>query len=241
MQLLLDLVTGGAPDFEMLSVMLSPSEKQVNITPFSTLIVKAAQKMRGGLSDSNVAAAKRAVLDKFGFGLDPTLIEDPITTSITEANVANMVKASEALGEMVRRTRDRILATGSMASGDIVMDALAADMQDGVPDGRGAAGTSPKITALANVVSGTVLVEALSNNLKVGGVVATAVMDQAIFAEDVPQPVDLVSVAAIGRRKGSQGGDFHVVKTSVDLRATARMIHATGSAGYSTEYPKDDQ
>ena len=43
--------------------------------------------------------------------------------------------------------------------------------------------------------------------------------DQAVFAEDVAEAVDLVGIAAVSRREGSQSGDFHVRKTSVDLRA----------------------
>ena len=43
-----DLVTGNVPDFQLLSVALSPSEKSVNINPFSTLVVTMAQSMRGG-------------------------------------------------------------------------------------------------------------------------------------------------------------------------------------------------
>ena len=53
---------------------------------------------------------------------------------------------------------------------------------DGVLDGQGASGTNPSLTATAYVVSAQVLVEALSNNLKVGGAIATAVVDQSIIS-----------------------------------------------------------
>ena len=176
----IDLVTGRVPDFQMVSVMQKPSNKQVNINPFTTLIVKIAESMPGGMTTSNISAAHAIVVEKLGFGLAPTVIGDPITTEITEANVANMVKASEALGEMVRRTRDLVSANGKAISGDAVISAIAADMTDGFLDGRGKPGTKPVVAAVANVVSGQVLVEALSNNLKVDGVVATAVIDQSI-------------------------------------------------------------
>ena len=175
-----DLVTGGVPDFQLLSVMQSPSDKQVNITPFSTLIVLVAEQMPGGLDSGNVATARQFVTGRLGFGLDAALIDDPITAQVTDTNVANMVKSSETFGEMVRRTRDLVTATGRLVSGDDVLRALAADLQDGLVDGLGASGTDTTISAVANVVSGQVLVEALSNNLKVGGVVATGVIDQAI-------------------------------------------------------------
>jgi hypothetical protein len=175
-----DLVTGMEPDFQMLSVMLNPSNKQVNINPHSTLIVMMAEYMSGGLNSANVDTAKSIVLDKLGFGFDTNVMPDPITTPVTELNVANLVKSSEALGEMVRRTRDQLTAAGTVISGDGVMQAIAADMTDGYLDGVGAADASPAIAAVANVVSSQVLVEALSNNLRVGGMIATAIIDQAI-------------------------------------------------------------
>jgi len=175
-----DLVTGGSPDFQMLSVMLNPSDKQVNITPFSTLVVLIAERMPGGLNSSNVASALGYVTGVLGFGLDNTLVNNPITDDITEANVANFIKSSEAFGEMVRRTRDLVTASGRNITGDAVLIALAEDMLDGALDGQGAAGVDIMISAVAHVVSGQVLVEALSNNLRVGGVIATGVIDQAI-------------------------------------------------------------
>jgi hypothetical protein len=175
-----DLVTGNAPDFEMVSVKLDRYTQAVNINPFSTLVVKIAQSLPGGINQDNVQAAKGIVTGQLGFGLDPDMFADPISTPVTDANIASMVKSSEAMGEMIRRTRDLISATGVSTSGDAVLAAIAADLQDGSLDGKGAAGTDPRITAVAQVVSGQVLVEALSNNLKVAGVVATGVIDQSI-------------------------------------------------------------
>jgi len=175
-----DLVTGNVPDFELLSVAMSPSERSVNINPFSTLVVKMAQSMSGGVDAANVSASKAIVTGSFAFGLDPSVVSDPVTSAISESNVANIVKASEALGEMVRRTRDVLLTTGTVVSGDAVMAAIAADLTDGVLNGAGARGVNPAISASAKVVTSQVLVEALSNSLRVGGVIATEVIDQAI-------------------------------------------------------------
>jgi hypothetical protein len=102
----IDLVTGLAPDFEMVSLLQKPSDKQANINPFTTFIVALAESLPGGLNSSNVSTAQGIVLDRLGFGLDPTLVPDPFTTQIDTGNVASLVKASEALGELVRRTRD---------------------------------------------------------------------------------------------------------------------------------------
>jgi hypothetical protein len=175
-----DLVTGDAPDFQLMSVAASPSVKSVNINPFSTLVVKMSQSMSGGLNASNVSAAQAIVSASYAFGLDPSVIGDPITTLISDSNAANMIKAGEVLGETVRRTRDALLAAGTAVSADAVMAAIGADLSDGALDGAGANGVVPAVSATAKVVSAQVLVEALSNNLKVGGVVSTGVIDQAI-------------------------------------------------------------
>lgn len=178
----IDLVTGSAPDFEMVSVMLEPSDLPVNVNPFSTLVVLLAENMPGGLNRNTVNAALPVVLGELGFGLDTATVPDPISTAITASNVANLVKASEALGEMVRRTRNLIAATGQPSSGDTVMAALAADLVDGVLDGHGTHAADTVVAAVANVVSGQVLVEAMTNSLRVGGVIATNVIDQAILS-----------------------------------------------------------
>jgi len=49
-----DLVTGREPDFRMVSVITQPSFKTANINPFSTLIVKVAEQLPGGLNTGNV-------------------------------------------------------------------------------------------------------------------------------------------------------------------------------------------
>jgi len=176
----IDLVTGDAPDFEMVSVMMRSSNSTANINPFSTLIVKMAQSMAGGVNADNINYATSVVMEKFSFGLDQNAIDNPVTTRVSSKNIAHIVKASEALGEMLRRTRDLISATGVPLTGDDIVNAIAADMADGFLDGTGATGSNPTIAAVANVVTGQILVEAMTNNLKVNGVIATVVIDQAI-------------------------------------------------------------
>ena len=225
----IDLVTGSSPDFQMSSVMLNPSDKQVNITPFSTLVVLVAERMPGGLNSSNVASALDYVTGTLGFGLDSTLVENPITSDVTEANVANLVKSSEAFGEMVRRTRDLVTASGRYIVGDDVLLALAEDLQDGALDGQGASGVDVMISAIAHVVSGQVLVEALSNNLKVDGVVATGVIDQAIMTTrpqtDASQLTDSVRVTADMLQQAQNAmAALQVVDSSSEVQGIAASI-----------------
>ncbi len=84
------------------------------------------------------------------------------------------------MGEMVRRTRDLIATSGRKTNGDAVLAAIAADLHGWQPGRTGRPGRDPDISAVAKVVSGQVLVEALANTLKVGGIIATPVIDQSI-------------------------------------------------------------
>ncbi|HFD79524.1 MAG TPA: hypothetical protein ENK05_03880 [Gammaproteobacteria bacterium] len=176
----IDLVTGRAPDFKLVSVMDHPSVKHVNINPFSTLIVEAARTMAGGLSEENIARVRETVMAQLNFGLDPDLIADPIGTPVSEKNAAAMVKASEALGEMIRRVRDRMAAGGGTVDADQVVRAIAGDVVDGVLDGAGDAAADRRISALSILVSAEVLIESLSNNLRVDGMPARAALDNAV-------------------------------------------------------------
>jgi len=175
-----DLVTGRALDFRLTSFIPHPTKKQVNITPFTTLIVESARSMPGGVNSDNIAAATAVVMDKFNFGSDPEFVVDPFGTGITNENVAITLLSSEALGEMLRRVRDQLRATGVVANADDVIGAIADDLADGVFDGVGGSRTQGRITAMTRLVSAQVLIEALSNNLMVDGARATDKLDAAI-------------------------------------------------------------
>jgi len=179
----LDLVTQGAPDFTLYSVVVDSSQQRIsNINPHSTLITRTAQNLAGGINSENLASAQETVLRLFAFGLDPRIVVDPIESQITAANAANISKSSEILGEMIRRTRDTLIATGMSVTGDDVVDAIAADLVDGQLDGLGAAQADKRIAAMVSFTSGQVLLEAAANRLMVNNAVATSAMDQAITA-----------------------------------------------------------
>ncbi|MEZ5543436.1 MAG: putative Ig domain-containing protein [Pseudomonadota bacterium] len=176
----IDLVTGSAPDFQLLSIMPDRYTRRVNINPFTTLIVRIAQALPGGATLANTEYARKTVMNEMSFGLEPGLVAEPFTAPISDTNIASLIKSSEAMGELVRRTRDLIADTGVTATGDDVLTALAADMRDGSLDGSGAGGTDARISAAARILSAQVLVEALPNTLKIAGIVATPVIDQSI-------------------------------------------------------------
>lgn len=175
-----DLVTGLVPDFKMVSVVLRPSVKHVNINPFSTMIVEAARAASGNLSEESIAAAHSVVVNELNFGLDPLIVADPVGMQVTDSSAAVLVKSSEALGEMIRRVRDQMMISGSAVNGNDIVAAIADDVSDGRLDGVGGKNASARISAVSKLASAQVLIEALSNNLKVQGTVATPRIDDAI-------------------------------------------------------------
>ena len=177
----IDLVTAAPAEFTMKSVMMMPTtDGTLNINPISTLITEAALAMDDGLSLENFTSATTTVLDKFSFGLDRTLVPDPIKTPIDSSNVAAIVKASETMSEAIRRTFTALNTAGYSYSHDDIVEALASDFIDGNLDGNGEFRTSKVIAATTTSVSAQVLTEALTNELRVGGADATILMDQSI-------------------------------------------------------------
>ena len=176
-----DLVTGAPPDFTLTSIAMRPAERTVgNINPHSTLVVEAALNLNAGPTANAIASGRTTVLQQLNFGLDNRLLSDPLTSEIDGINVAMIVKSSEGLGEMIRRTRDALIGTGT-SNADQVVAAIGADLVDGIVDGRGASATDTRIAALSHLVSAQVLFELLTNDLRVNGMAAAASMDAAIL------------------------------------------------------------
>jgi hypothetical protein len=195
-----DVVSRTAPTFTLLSAMTSKSQSTANINPMSTLIVRAAQCMPPGLTEATVEQARVAVTQYLGFGLDPSLVPHPITTEINPQNVAAVVKANEAVAEMVRRTRAALLGTASEMSEDALIGHLACDLADGTLDGSGES-VNPRVVAVAEVVSAQVLLEVLQNRLAVNGAEATAAIDAAIPVA-VPDGPPFATTASVTLTEG---------------------------------------
>jgi len=177
----IDLVTGLAPDFALKSVALEPGKKTVaNLNPFSTLAVELAAELPGGLTKENVAIALNRVTTRLNSGLLALAGEAVMTQPIDASTIAEMVKASETLGETIRRTRDSLIAVGRQVDGDAVVAALASDLTDGRIDGAGGARADARIAAVATVAATQTLLEAIGNRLAVNGVDAMAAMDESI-------------------------------------------------------------
>lgn len=175
-----DLVTGKPLDYAVASTSLAPTQSRANLNIYSTFIVSMARNMKYGLTPSNVSKATRILVREFNFGLQTNLVPDPMRTPITARNIATTVRSSEALAEVVRRTRKSLSHASYWRTNNYVINALAADLIDGRLDGRGAARTDSRVSATANIVSAQVLVESLQNRLYINGTLAKPAMDRAI-------------------------------------------------------------
>ena len=179
-----DVVTQRAPDFAMLSIASKRGRQTVNVTPISTLVVRAAQCSGEPLSDGLVQEKWEAIKAQHTWGLDTALVPHSIETEIDVGNVASMVRTNEVVGEIVRRTGD-LLAEERL---DRIVSTLGCDLVDGVIDGVGPAGTldgepvapDARIAATVNAVTAIVLLESMSNRLHVLGAPAERLLDAAI-------------------------------------------------------------
>jgi hypothetical protein len=204
-----DLVTNRAPDFTLKGVAFNTGAQSVaNLSPFSTFTVELAKYMSGGITANNLENAQDTVSRALNSGLSTLVATGPIGTPIGAGNISEMVKASETLAEMVRRTRDGMIAAGLTTDADITISVLAADLTDGIIDGLGASDTIGRAAAISTIVSAQVLLESMANELHVLGTDATAGMRDAINAvstttptvslDDLPITAGMIEKARIG-------------------------------------------
>jgi len=176
-----DIVTNTAPDFVLFSAVPSAREKvTANVNPFSTFAYHIAMDLNGGLTGDNLLAAEKIVASSLNSGLTTLADTGPMQTPVSAANAAEMIKASETLAEIVRRTRDSLKSAGHGVNADEVIEALASDLIDQVIEGNGGPRADARIAATASIVSAQVILEAMNNQLHVNGVDATDAIRSAI-------------------------------------------------------------
>jgi hypothetical protein len=176
-----DLVTSTLPDFVLKSAVLSAREGVIaNVNPFSTIAYELAKDLNGGITRDNLLAAEDIVASSMNSGLSTLVSTGPMQTPIDGTNASEIVKASEVLSEIVRRTRDALTFAGYDVSADDVIESLGADLIDRVVEGNGGARADARTAAIAIIVTAEVLLEAMGNQLHVNGVDATNAMRSAI-------------------------------------------------------------
>ncbi|HVS22403.1 MAG TPA: putative Ig domain-containing protein, partial [Gammaproteobacteria bacterium] len=238
-----DLVTNSAPDFVLLSAVPDVRNSAIaNLNPFTTLAVSTAMQMSGGSTSANVKTALTNVVAQFNSGLTSLASTGPMSTQITDSNRAEIVKSSETLAETLRRTSAVMVAARGTSTVTAVIDSLAADLVDGQLDGRGAAKVDPLVSAAASLASAQVLVEAMTNSLRVGGQPATDTLDRTIITlatNPIQTPTASLPVTAsmLARAKIGVAGAIAIAPTPelTQLQAalgnvTAGMLPADAAA-----------
>jgi hypothetical protein len=176
-----DIVTNSPPDFVLRSAVLSAEGNvTANVNPFSTFAYEVARDLNGGLTRDNLIAAEKIVVTAMNSGLTTLVHTGPMRTSVDESNVAEMIKASETLAEIVRRTRDALNDAGHATTADEVIEELASDLIDKVVEGNGGPRADARTAAVANIATAQVILEAMTNELHVYGADATDAMRSAI-------------------------------------------------------------
>ncbi|HVY64859.1 MAG TPA: putative Ig domain-containing protein [Gammaproteobacteria bacterium] len=176
-----DLVTNLAPDFQLKSAALDPRTGTIaNLNPFTTLALATAGQMSGGQSAANIKSALGMVVAEFNSGLTTLVTSSVMNTRIDASNMAQMVKSSETLAELLRRVNAIRVASGRASTVDDVIAVIGADMVDGKLDGRGAARADAHASAVTVVAAAQVLVESMTNDLEVNGQAAAPIMDRVI-------------------------------------------------------------
>jgi hypothetical protein len=204
-----DLVTNRAPDFKLTGAAFNTGSQSVaNLSPFSTFAVALTKYMSGGTTTSNLENAQETVSSALNSGLDSLVATGPMSTPIDAGNIAEMVKASETLSEIVRRTRDHLVVAGFTTNHDSTVAALASDLTDGVIDGLGGSDTDKRASAVSTIVAAQVLLESMANELHVLGTNATVAMSDAInqvspatpsiTLDELPVTAGMIAKARIG-------------------------------------------
>ncbi len=178
-----DMVSGRELDFELVAVANTNADSTVNLTPQTTLTVATARCLDNDLSTQGLKQTWQRSRDQIDLGMNAELLADPMTQTIDAENAANVVLATEALGEIVRRT----VASMNQGSSDIVdADSVVAELGcdlafGGKIDGYSAQGVMPSGAAY-RAAEAAVMLEVVSGDLQVGGASANALMDQAVLA-----------------------------------------------------------
>ncbi|MBU2677180.1 MAG: hypothetical protein KJP16_08840, partial [Gammaproteobacteria bacterium] len=176
-----DLVTNSEPDFDLIGAVIEPGDSSIaNVNPFTTFAIELAAGLPGAADKTNVETAENIVASKLNFGLDSLVTSGVMNTAIDGGNIAEIVRASEALGETVRRTRDALISSGYATDGNSVLRAISSDLVDGMIDGVGGPQANARFAAVWIVVSAQVSLETMANELHVNGGNATALMSTAM-------------------------------------------------------------
>ena len=249
-----DLVTNLPPDYDMRGAAMYPDgQNVVNVNPFSTIADYLSMSLPGGRNVENLEQAQSIVSQSLNSGLDSLVATGPMTTHIDEHNIAEIVRASETLGESIRRTTSLLLGAGFSASAESVVLQIASDLTDGVVDGRGGSDTNARTAAVFTLTYAQVLLESLANQLRVNGSDATNAMNQAISQvsvrtptrtiEELPATAQMINKARVGLAAAyAVGSDDTIMTLHADVSGLqsgmdAMLVRNLLPSDYQTRLP----
>ena len=173
-----DLVTQRAADFELVAMVNTTGRQTVNVSPLTTIAVKAAI-CRGAETVTGLNRSWEDMADVFNIGLDALQLGGPMTQVIDANNVETAVLANEALGELVRR----IASALPNVNADQVVEILACDIANGSLDGVLASQVTVDDTrafAVIKAAEAAIRLEVLVGRLNVDGSDSTEAMNATI-------------------------------------------------------------
>jgi len=219
-----DTITNATQGFDLSTIVMNSSQTVTNATPISTLAVAAAKAKAGtgvAITQADLDAAVSTVLNTFGLSAS---LSNPLTTSYkTSAEVTNLVMASEAVSEVIKR-----IATANGASTANVLQSLSADLATGALDGTAPVGVTPAVAIAANAVGtqiATVLNEVAVGNLVVNQVnPTTGAQVAALPASAITSSIAAMSTVTSGATVTPASVNVATVPAATGAGATATAI-----------------
>ena len=225
-----DLVTGRRLDFDLLGAAVSRGSYNVNISPLTTLAVRAAQCTDRGLDQKSLSQAWDRIHERLSMGLDANLVADPMGQKMDQTNAEALVLANEALGEAVRRTGLALLNAGLAVDMNNILKHMGCELMHGdtTPD------DSPidqRLVTAFRAAELAVRLETLAGRLEVDGQSATTRMNDAIRTVmpefTSPSVGDVPANLAAAEQTMALINLFKNVAANDDLKAFSREIATT--------------
>ncbi len=240
-----DLVVQKAPDFTLEAVVLRPDQRIANLSPFSTVASRGSSCSGRQVNRRQTARVWQQIMSQLNMGYDMKQFGDPVEVAVDSGNVAQLMLASEALGETIRRTRAALPPDEEMDS-NAIMQAISCDIAaDGALDGAGV-GAERRVTATFLAASAGVLVETVAKTLRVDGrdvmsdldaAVAQMGHGDAVSVRDVALNPDIVASARgrlallLDRVPGDTVARLLALLDTTPLASVSRLINDTLDGG----------
>jgi hypothetical protein len=221
-----DLVTGRGLDFDLVGAAVRSGPSTVNISPLTTLAVRAAQCSAAGLDEVSLLLAWERIHAHLGMGLDASLVPDPMTQTVDESNVEALVLANEGLGEVVRRTVLALLNAGVAMDVNSILQQMGCDLMNRSHTPDGTVVDDRLITAF-RAAELAVRLETLAGRLDVDGQPATTRMNDSIRA--IMPEFSAPSVADVPANLAAAEQTLNLVSLFKDVAANQRLTDMTRS------------